>query len=159
MFRIFKPFCLVPLCVTGRYKYLRHPSYVGWFYWSVGTQLLLCNPLCSMAYAWAGWNFFRQRIPYEEDILMRQYPTEYPSYMHRTFIGIPLIPSRKLPHITLERLASVQRQRPPIDLVTESKAHIQWMPNKFQNIAATLWEYLDSVNPILSAALDFVKLG
>lgn len=23
----------------------RHPSYMGWFWWSIGTQLLLCNPV------------------------------------------------------------------------------------------------------------------
>lgn len=27
------------LVTTGIYAYCRHPSYVGWFYWSVGTQV------------------------------------------------------------------------------------------------------------------------
>jgi protein-S-isoprenylcysteine O-methyltransferase len=31
----------------GVYRYLRHPAYFGWFWWSIGTQLLLCNPLCT----------------------------------------------------------------------------------------------------------------
>lgn len=30
----------------GIYSVFRHPSYVGWTYWSLGTQLLLCNPVC-----------------------------------------------------------------------------------------------------------------
>lgn len=42
---------------------LRHPSYTGWFYWSFATQLLLANPLCTLAYALAAWSFFRHRIP------------------------------------------------------------------------------------------------
>ena len=27
------------LITTGIYAHMRHPSYVGWFYWSVGTQV------------------------------------------------------------------------------------------------------------------------
>ncbi|ETO36156.1 isoprenylcysteine carboxyl methyltransferase, partial [Reticulomyxa filosa] len=51
------------LITHGIYKYFRHPSYVGWFYWSIGTQLLLCNPICFIAFALASWNFFKARIP------------------------------------------------------------------------------------------------
>lgn len=28
------------LVVTGLYGLVRHPSYMGWFYWAVGTQVL-----------------------------------------------------------------------------------------------------------------------
>lgn len=36
------------LVTSGVYAFFRHPSYVGWFYWSIGTQvcvslLLDCN--------------------------------------------------------------------------------------------------------------------
>lgn len=27
------------LVTSGVYSYFRHPSYVGWFYWSTGTQV------------------------------------------------------------------------------------------------------------------------
>jgi len=84
-----------PLKIS-RYKYLRHPSYVGWFYWSIGTQLLICNPLCSVAYAFASWRFFKVRIAYEEDLLQRQYPKKYSSYIDSSWLGIPFIKSRKL---------------------------------------------------------------
>lgn len=50
-------------CVCVLARYLRHPSYFGWFWWCVGTQCLLCNPLCILAYAVAAWDFFRKRIP------------------------------------------------------------------------------------------------
>ena len=33
----------------GVYAWFRHPSYVGWLYWSVGTQLILCNPVSLVA--------------------------------------------------------------------------------------------------------------
>ncbi|ETO20461.1 protein-S-isoprenylcysteine O-methyltransferase [Reticulomyxa filosa] len=52
------------LVTHGIYKYFRHPSYMGWFYWSIGTQLLLCNPICFIAYSAASWNFFKARIPF-----------------------------------------------------------------------------------------------
>lgn len=48
----------------GIYRYLRHPSYFGFFYWSIGTQLLLANPLSTIVYTGASWYFFADRIPY-----------------------------------------------------------------------------------------------
>src|SRR4051812_31669288 len=57
-------------CAATACRCFRHPSYVGWFYWSVGTQLLLCNPLCTVLYGLAAWAFFKDRIPYEEALLL-----------------------------------------------------------------------------------------
>ncbi|KAG8434240.1 hypothetical protein GDO86_012567 [Hymenochirus boettgeri] len=54
------------LVTAGVYSWFRHPSYVGWFCWSVGTQVLLCNPLCLVGYTLASWRFFRERIEEEE---------------------------------------------------------------------------------------------
>ena len=81
------------LSCLSRYRYLRHPSYFGWFYWSVGTQLVLCNPLCTIAYAAAAWHFFNSRIPYEEELLVRFYGDQYTRYAKSTIIGIPAIAS------------------------------------------------------------------
>ncbi len=33
------------LVTNGVYRLCRHPSYLGWFVWSVSTQLLLGNPI------------------------------------------------------------------------------------------------------------------
>lgn len=33
------------LVTHGAYGYSRHPSYVGWFYWSIGTQVETTNRL------------------------------------------------------------------------------------------------------------------
>ena len=38
------------LVTDGIYTYLRHPSYFGWFFWSIGTQILLGNILCFVGY-------------------------------------------------------------------------------------------------------------
>jgi protein-S-isoprenylcysteine O-methyltransferase Ste14 len=56
---------------------LRHPSYFGWFYWSIGTQIILCNPICVVFYSYATWKFFAGRIPYEESLLEKFYPVSY----------------------------------------------------------------------------------
>ena len=82
------------LVTTGIYRYLRHPSYTGWFWWSVGTQLVLGNPLCFVAYACASYSFFADRIPFEEETLRDFYPREYPAYAARTFVLIPFLRAR-----------------------------------------------------------------
>jgi protein-S-isoprenylcysteine O-methyltransferase len=81
------------LVTSGIYAYLRHPSYTGFYYWSVGTQLMLGNILSPLAFALASWYFFHRRIPYEEKTLLQLFPNEYPAYMKRTRIGIPFIQS------------------------------------------------------------------
>lgn len=84
------------LVTHGVYAHLRHPSYTGWFWWSVGTQLLLGNPVCSLAYAAASWRFFAGRIPHEEALLVDFFGDEYVAYAKRTRILIPLMPSSAL---------------------------------------------------------------
>jgi len=79
------------LVTGGIYAVLRHPSYFGWFYWSVGTQVLLGNPVCAVLYAVASWQFFSNRIPYEEETLVSFYKQAYVDYMRNTWIGIPLV--------------------------------------------------------------------
>ena len=92
------------LVTSGIYTFLRHPSYVGFFYWSIGTQILLGNPFCIVAYTLASWRFFNQRIPVEEEFLAtRIFPNEYPRYMKRTYIGIPFIKSFTGVHVTTRR--------------------------------------------------------
>jgi protein-S-isoprenylcysteine O-methyltransferase len=79
----------------GIYKHLRHPSYFGWFYWSIGTQLLLLNPVNSLLYAAASYRFFKERIPYEEDTLFDLFGEDYAEYRERSYIGIPGIKEGK----------------------------------------------------------------
>lgn len=79
------------LVTIGIYKYFRHPSYLGWFYWSISTQLVLCNPISFVCYTIASWTFFNSRIPNEEIILLHIYDTEYRNYAKGTIVGIPFI--------------------------------------------------------------------
>eukprot|EP01059_Diplonema_ambulator_P011721 TRINITY_DN21769_c0_g2_i1.p1 TRINITY_DN21769_c0_g2~~TRINITY_DN21769_c0_g2_i1.p1 ORF type:complete len:303 (+),score=33.62 TRINITY_DN21769_c0_g2_i1:47-955(+) len=81
------------LVTTGLYRYLRHPSYFGWFWWSVTSQLTLLNPLCAVAYTLVSYQFFSSRIPYEEDVLASSefFGTQYDDYRRKVSTGIPFI--------------------------------------------------------------------
>lgn len=50
------------LVTSGIYSWLRHPSYFGFWWWGLGTQLVLGNMLCFVGYAVVLWRFFRSRI-------------------------------------------------------------------------------------------------
>ncbi len=77
---------------TGIYRVLRHPGYFGWFLWAAGMHLLLVNPLSTALTLVGAWRFFKQRIPYEEALLLSFFPEEYPAYRARTRTFIPFIP-------------------------------------------------------------------
>jgi len=79
------------LITYGIYQHLRHPSYFGFFWWGVGTQILMFNPLCAAFYAMYLWNFFKDRIEQEEQQLIIAYPDDYLHYRKRTPVWIPLI--------------------------------------------------------------------
>lgn len=46
----------------GVYRFVRHPSYFGFFWWGLGTQIMLGNPVCFLAYMVILWRFFSGRI-------------------------------------------------------------------------------------------------
>lgn len=79
------------LITHGIYSISRHPSYFGYFYWAIGTQILLGNPLCSIAYAIVTWKFFSNRIQYEEYYLNQFFKDDYVRYKAKTYVGIPFI--------------------------------------------------------------------
>lgn len=58
------------LVKTGVYAYLRHPSYFGFYWWALGTQVVLGNKICLLVYALVLWNFFKDRIKSMESILI-----------------------------------------------------------------------------------------
>jgi protein-S-isoprenylcysteine O-methyltransferase len=49
------------LVTTGPYAVLRHPSYFGFYWWAVGTQILLGNALSTPLFAAILWQFFFRR--------------------------------------------------------------------------------------------------
>lgn len=81
------------LVTHGIYRYLRHPSYVGFFYWSIATQLVLGNCISTIGYSVTAWNFFHRRIAFEEESLHNFFQNEYSAYAKRTIIGIPFLRS------------------------------------------------------------------
>lgn len=79
------------LVTTGIYRFVRHPGYLGWFIWSVATQLLLINPVCTVVFAAVSWRFFHRRIAYEDWTLQRFFGSQHDEYVASTPSGIPFI--------------------------------------------------------------------
>ncbi|KAI9762984.1 MAG: hypothetical protein M4579_000047 [Chaenotheca gracillima] len=59
------------LVTHGVYAYLRHPSYFGFYWWGLGTQLMMGNVVCSWIYAVALYYFFSRRIQSESSFYSR----------------------------------------------------------------------------------------
>ncbi|KAJ1894578.1 farnesyl cysteine-carboxyl methyltransferase [Kickxella alabastrina] len=79
------------LITHGIYKYERHPSYVGFFMWAVGLQLMLKNPLSTVLFAGALSYFFCKRVAYEERTLRFLFGEKYTLYMEQTSTLIPIL--------------------------------------------------------------------
>ncbi|RMJ23648.1 carboxyl methyltransferase [Aspergillus sp. HF37] len=75
----------------GVYGVLRHPSYFGFFWWGLGTQLMLGNVVCLAGYAVVLWRFFYKRVHREEEFLVAFFGDEYVDYRKHTWVGIPFI--------------------------------------------------------------------
>lgn len=80
------------LVTGGVYAWVRHPGYAGWTVWAVGTQLLLCNPLCTVLFAAAAWRFFDRRIRAEDRLLASFFGEAWQQYRGQVPSGIPGIP-------------------------------------------------------------------
>ncbi|KAJ1999358.1 farnesyl cysteine-carboxyl methyltransferase [Coemansia thaxteri] len=79
------------LITHGIYKYERHPSYVGFFCWAVGLQLMLKNPVSLIAFAGVLGHFFCSRTSYEERTLLHLFGTQYEHYRQQTPTLIPFV--------------------------------------------------------------------
>ncbi|KAH9077310.1 protein-s-isoprenylcysteine O-methyltransferase [Lactarius deliciosus] len=80
------------LVTDGIYKWSRHPSYAGFFYWALGTQLVLQNPLSFFVYWALLMQFFSSRIKAEERALVSFFGDDYDLYRKRVGTKIPFIP-------------------------------------------------------------------
>merc|ERR1712137_271749 len=72
------------LVTVGAYSIVRHPGYFGWFWYTVGTQIILANPICLPAFAFASFVFFRDRIAYEEKKLIEFFGDDYVKFRAKT---------------------------------------------------------------------------
>ena len=79
------------LVTTGIYGRLRHPSYFGFFWWALGTQLVLGNLVSFCGYAAVLWKFFSSRIRHEEEFLVRFFGEEYKEYRKKVGTKIPFV--------------------------------------------------------------------
>ncbi|KAI0375571.1 protein-s-isoprenylcysteine O-methyltransferase [Pilatotrama ljubarskyi] len=79
------------LVTNGVYRWFRHPSYAGFFYWALGTQLVLQNPVSFVFFAAVLWRFFHRRIRAEETYLIRFFGDDYRHYKHSVGTKIPFI--------------------------------------------------------------------
>lgn len=78
------------LVTNGIYSLLRHPSYAGWFYWAIGTQILLQNPICTVLFTLISCSFFKDRILFEEATLIEFFGQEYETYRRRVGLWMPI---------------------------------------------------------------------
>jgi len=79
------------LVTSGVYSISRHPSYFGFFWWGVGTQIFLSNPLSTVVFIGVLWRFFSERIHREEGLLVEFFGEEYVDYQKRVGTWIPFI--------------------------------------------------------------------
>lgn len=80
------------LVTRGIYRWVRHPGYLGWFWWAIGAQLVLVNPVTTALATIAAWRFFARRIPHEEALLTSFFGADYDAYKRRTRTFLPFIP-------------------------------------------------------------------
>lgn len=79
------------LVSSGVYSISRHPSYAGFFYWAVGLQVALCNPISFVVFIITLWTFFNSRIRIEEKHLVEFFGEKYLAYRKRTPVLIPFV--------------------------------------------------------------------
>ncbi|KAH9239085.1 hypothetical protein K456DRAFT_49296 [Colletotrichum gloeosporioides 23] len=77
------------LVTAGIYAWFRHPSYFGFFWWAIGTQLVMGNVVSLLGYAGVLWFFFSKRLRHEEELLIRFFGDDYVQYRKRVGTLIP----------------------------------------------------------------------
>ena len=79
------------LVTTGIYSVLRHPSYFGFFWWAIGTQLVLGNTFSFLGFVFVLWSFFAGRVRREEESMNRAFGKTYEAYRKRVWTLMPFI--------------------------------------------------------------------
>ncbi|OCF57985.1 protein-S-isoprenylcysteine O-methyltransferase [Kwoniella mangroviensis CBS 10435] len=77
------------LITHGLYSWSRHPSYTGFFYWAVFSQLLLGNVVTTIGFVVVLSRFFSRRIVDEEKWLVKFFGDEYIQYRRRVGTKLP----------------------------------------------------------------------
>jgi protein-S-isoprenylcysteine O-methyltransferase len=98
------------LVTSGIYALSRHPSYMAFFWWAIGTQILVGNKICLVVFIVSLYSFFSNRIKCElppcenlcglrctdfnlaeERSLVEFFGKDYDAYRKSTMTGIPFI--------------------------------------------------------------------
>ncbi|KAF9226568.1 ICMT-domain-containing protein [Gyrodon lividus] len=80
------------LVTEGVYAWFRHPSYAGFFYWALGTQMVLQNLISFVGFAIILLRFFYRRTRAEEKALVQFFGNDYEAYRRRVGTRIPFVP-------------------------------------------------------------------
>jgi len=71
------------LIITGPYKYVRHPMYLGSFIYTIGLMMISLDVLVILFFSFSIWVNYR-RIPREEQMLIDEFGDEYIKYIKRS---------------------------------------------------------------------------
>lgn len=71
---------------TGIYAWSRHPSYVAFFYWALGTQIFIANPVSFFAFSIILYRFFSHRIKGTVETSRLLPRARHPSQSHNVHI-------------------------------------------------------------------------
>lgn len=77
------------LITSGPYRFVRHPMYAGGILACLASALVVGGPFVFLALILTP--LFVWRVSAEDELMLRQFPGEYPSYMQRTNRLIPLV--------------------------------------------------------------------
>jgi protein-S-isoprenylcysteine O-methyltransferase Ste14 len=77
------------LVTSGPYAYVRHPIYTGFFTAMLGSALAAGPSWAVMALACGA--FFVYSARREEQLMLEQFPEQYPAYMRRTKMLVPFL--------------------------------------------------------------------
>lgn len=79
------------LVTNGIYSWVRHPSYAAYLLWAVGSQVMLCNPICTILFTGVLHGFFKRRIETEEEYLVKFFGDDYVQYRNKVWSGVPFV--------------------------------------------------------------------
>jgi protein-S-isoprenylcysteine O-methyltransferase Ste14 len=72
------------LITTGVYKKIRHPMYTAHLVWAIAQAMLLQNLIAGPTFLLSNLLLYVRRIPREEEMMIKEFGSEYKSYMKKT---------------------------------------------------------------------------
>jgi len=79
------------LVTQGIYGYIRHPSYLGFCIYALGTQIWLGNYVSTLCFTVILWKFMSKRIAIEDALLYQFFGNEWILYRESTWSFIPFV--------------------------------------------------------------------